>query len=373
MTTDLLLVDDNSNLRVGLAANLRNAGFSVVVAADGAEGVKLANEILPGLIVCDLKIPASDGLEIERILNTGQGTSGIPSIFLNGLLAPLTTSAGIKLGVEKPIEDADEGIELISRLQALLKRKDRIELLTRPDGIQLIENLRACLPLKTGHIFRTYLGVLLLSLQMIAKNQGSTDQYLNYARKSAFRLKIWLETLIWINDLELGRCPVSGEEVDIDYSFTGPIKELLEIWRDKQLKVEFQVNAGISIFTPAHNFTQVVCHLVDNACKFSPKGGSILIRLQSNGLDGSVFTIQDQGTGIPENRRESVFERHPQQPGQPGLPENRGMGLGLFMVRSFARNQSGEARILSTGTGCKLEMTLKNKPYRFNSSSMRRI
>ncbi len=365
--TDLLLVDDNVNFRLGLAANLRKAGFSVAVAADGAEGIKLANEIHPGLILCDLKMPSLDGMEIKRLLNEGKATQGIPFVFLSSLSAPAIKSKGLSIGVEETITKPVDIVELIARIQAILKRRERATLLARQEVRQLLDNLSTSLPIRTSHHFRTYMGVLLLSLEMIAKNQEPVDQYLDYARNSAYRMKTCMETLIWLNEFDLGRSPTSGEQVDIDYSLIVPIKEVLEIWHNKQLKVDFRVQDGLTIFTPARVFTQVVCHLVDNACKFSPEGGLVQVLLQANGSDGCTMLITDQGPGIPAEMRETVFERSSQMAGSGGLPENHGMGLGLFMARSFARTQDGDVKIVQAAAGCKIQMTLTNKPYRFSS------
>ena len=364
---DLLLIDDNPNFRLGLAANLRKAGFSVAVAADGTEGIKLANEIHPGLILCDLKMPSPDGMEIKRILNEGKATEGIPFVFLSALSAPAIKSSGLSIGAEDYITKPVDIVELIARIQAILKRRERADLLARQEVRQLLDNLSTSLPIHTSHHFRTYLGVLLLSLEMIAKNQSPTDQYLEYARNSAYRMKIWMETLIWMNEYDLGRFPTVGEQVDLEYSFLIPIKEVFDIWHDKNLRLDFKLDNGLTIFTPARVFTQVVCHLVDNACKFSPAGGLVQVLLQANGSDGCTMLITDQGPGIPAEMRETVFERSSQMAGSGGLPENHGMGLGLFMARSFARTQDGDVKIVQAAAGCKIQMTLTNKPYRFSS------
>jgi two-component system sensor histidine kinase QseC len=104
-----------------------------------------------------------------------------------------------------------------------------------------------------------------------------------------------------------------------------------------------------------------VCHLIDNACKFSPQNGVIQVHLESNIFGGCILTIQDQGPGIPTSMREMVFERFYQISNEMELPENQGMGLGLYLVRSFARSRGGDVRFLDTFTGCCVEMTLRHK------------
>jgi signal transduction histidine kinase len=356
----ILLIDDNLNFGKGLAMNLRRAGFSVTVTADGSEGIKLASETHPELILCDLKMPAPDGMEIKRILNETSETANIPFVFLSALSAPAIKSSGLSIGAEDYIVKTVDIMELIARIQSILKRKERMDVAARNEVRHLLDNLSTSLPIHTSHHFRTYLGVLQLSLEMLEKNQGSSDQYLEFARTSAYRMKVWMETLIWLNELDLGRQAVRTEQVDLEFSFSMPIREVMDIWRDKKLQLDLHVDNELLIFAPARSFTLVVCHLVDNACKFSPDGGTVSISLYSNGTRGVRLTVEDQGPGIPVDKREEVFERFKQLPCEGGLPDNHGMGLGLYMAREFARSQEGEVVILDSDSGCKVLMSLKN-------------
>ena len=370
--TDLLLVDDKPNFRVGLAANLRSAGFSVVVAVEPGEGLKLAKEIQPGLILYDSNMAGTDGQGFERSLISGKANAAIPLQSLANVPDPAAINSGLSPISDDFMLQSLDFVELIAQTQALLKRKNYAEMLANPAGRQLMKNLAISLPASSSIFIRTCRDVLLHSLGMLANQQAPVDQYLDYARKSAYRLKVALETLGWMVEYDRAHYPSSGEQLDLDYSFYDPINEVFEIWHARQLKLNLRVNPGLTLFTPARVFSQVICHLLDNACKFSPPGGWVQVTLQANGPDDLLFTVQDQGPGIPADRREAVFDRFACLSGQPGQPENQGMGLGLFMARSFAKTQAGTVNVLSTATGCKVGMTLKNKPYRFNSNALHR-
>jgi signal transduction histidine kinase len=77
---------------------------------------------------------------------------------------------------------------------------------------------------------------------------------------------------------------------------------------------------------------------------------------------GNVITVEDEGPGIPKKIRKTVFDRFSQNNNDESPSENQGMGLGLFMAQSFARTQDGDVLILNETSGCKIQMTLKNKP-----------
>ncbi len=359
--TKLLLIDDSQYFLHGLAVSLRRAGYEVAVASNGEDGIKLARESRPELILCDVKMPAPNGMAVKRALNEDKGTASIPFIFLSALSTPTNTCQGLHAGADDYIAKPFDLDVLITRIQTALRRETQMEIRSKMEVQHLLENLESSLPIHTSHQFRTQFSILLLSLDMIRRKTDNTEKYLEYAVTSATRAKIMMDTLIWINEFDLGRFPTFGQQIDLETNFFLPVKQLFQIWEEKGLTLDLQVDDGIVVIAPKHSFLMAVCHLIDNACKFSPQNGVIQVHLESNIFGGCILTIQDQGPGIPTSMREMVFERFYQISNEMELPENQGMGLGLYLVRSFARSRGGDVRFLDTFTGCCVEMTLRHK------------
>lgn len=78
----VLVVDDHDDTRQGCAAFLERYGYRVVQAANGADGMRLARERSPDLILMDLGMPIMDGLTAARMLRQERETSGIPIVVL---------------------------------------------------------------------------------------------------------------------------------------------------------------------------------------------------------------------------------------------------------------------------------------------------
>jgi signal transduction histidine kinase len=89
-------------------------------------------------------------------------------------------------------------------------------------------------------------------------------------------------------------------------------------------------------------FEQVINNLLDNAVKFSPKGGVITLGLGQEDDGGIRLSIADQGVGIPPDERESVFDRFHQAHSDHHLS---GMGLGLYITREIIELHGGSIRI----------------------------
>jgi two-component system cell cycle response regulator DivK len=84
----ILVVEDNELNREMLTRRLVRRGFEVVQAVNGVEGVRLARELLPSLILMDMSLPAMDGWEATRMLKSDPATAHIPVIALTAHVMP---------------------------------------------------------------------------------------------------------------------------------------------------------------------------------------------------------------------------------------------------------------------------------------------
>jgi len=103
----VLIVDDSDKNRKLAVSVLSAAGFETLEAATGAEGVSLASERRPDVILMDIRLPDMDGTEAARTLGADDRTAGIPVVAMSAL--PLEGSggwieaAGFAGSIEKPI------------------------------------------------------------------------------------------------------------------------------------------------------------------------------------------------------------------------------------------------------------------------------
>lgn len=96
MQKEILVVDDDLISQNMLKAALAKAGYSVVTASNGMEGIKLAMERLPSLIVLDIMMPDIDGGEVASILRKDPKTRNIPIIFISVLISEEEEKSGDK-------------------------------------------------------------------------------------------------------------------------------------------------------------------------------------------------------------------------------------------------------------------------------------
>jgi DNA-binding response OmpR family regulator len=94
----ILLVEDDRFLRRACETSLRQRGFTVIAAADGEEGLRLARAEHPDLILLDLLMPKLSGVEVLRALKADVGTKAIPVLILSNSSREEDVSEVISLG-----------------------------------------------------------------------------------------------------------------------------------------------------------------------------------------------------------------------------------------------------------------------------------
>ncbi|MCH7828791.1 response regulator [Patescibacteria group bacterium] len=94
----ILIIEDDRFLKELITQKVRQAGYEVVGAMDGEEGLTLAGEELPNLILLDLILPTMDGFEVLRKLKEQEATKNIPVIILSNLGQKEDIDKGMQLG-----------------------------------------------------------------------------------------------------------------------------------------------------------------------------------------------------------------------------------------------------------------------------------
>jgi two-component system, cell cycle response regulator DivK len=106
--TRILYVEDNEDNVYMLSQRLRKHGFEVIVASDGEQGIEMAREKEPDLILMDLGLPSIDGWNAARLLKEAPDTSRIPIIALSAHTMPGDRERALAAGCDeydaKPID-----------------------------------------------------------------------------------------------------------------------------------------------------------------------------------------------------------------------------------------------------------------------------
>lgn len=123
----ILLIEDNQDIRENMAEILEMSNYKVLTAPDGKEGVAIALEQKPDLIVCDIMMPVLDGYGVIHMLQKNDYTRNIPFIFLTAKAERAEIRRGMELGADDYITKPFNGTELLNAIESRLHKADLLK------------------------------------------------------------------------------------------------------------------------------------------------------------------------------------------------------------------------------------------------------
>ena len=125
MSKRLLVVDDEPNLLVAVAACLRGEGYEVTTARGGREALVRLAETMPDLIVSDIRMPGMDGYTLARHIRSSARTALVPIVFLTAKDETADRIEGFRNGVDAYLTKPFEPDELVAVIKSILSRVER--------------------------------------------------------------------------------------------------------------------------------------------------------------------------------------------------------------------------------------------------------
>ncbi len=146
----ILVVEDNNDLAFGLRNNLEIEGYEVWVESNGKHGLDKARTAKPDLIILDLMLPGLDGFRFLRELRWGG--FDIPVLILTARGEEADKVQGLKLGADDYVTKPFGVLELIARVEALLRRSERFSgAAPAPDAVERIGDIEINQATRTVH------------------------------------------------------------------------------------------------------------------------------------------------------------------------------------------------------------------------------
>lgn len=130
----ILLVEDEKDLAFVLSETFKNEGFALLTARDGRAGLETARKRKPDLIVSDVMMPRMDGLEMLRELRR---ESSVPVLFLTARKDEADRVRGFDLGADDYLSKPFSMRELVCRVKAVLRRRERAARPARAGHVRL--------------------------------------------------------------------------------------------------------------------------------------------------------------------------------------------------------------------------------------------
>ncbi|HEY4733889.1 MAG: ATP-binding protein [Gemmatimonadaceae bacterium] len=379
---ELILVADDIPANVELLLDqLGSLGYDTITASDGPSAVAVAFDAHPDLCILDVAMPAGDlgvddrstGFEVCRRIKRDPRTARIPVIFVTALNDTSDRVRGIEAGGDDFLTKPHNRLVLGARVRSLLKLKaatDALEDSLRK--LRELEKVRDDLMKMIVHDLKTPLTSVLATLEMLS--DGDFGEVTIPQKAAIGDAETKSEDLLALIDdiLEVARI----EEANISLSLTpiapaALLAELVHEWghrfQQEQSTAAISVSDDAPVFTADRNLIKrVFSNLIQNAVTHSSHPIHLELGARRAG-QGVLFTVSDNGPGIPSEYHEIIFRKFGQVE-MPRTPRTRSSGLGLTFCKLVVERHGGRIWVKSTeGKGSSFYIELPSDPLAIES------
>jgi signal transduction histidine kinase len=192
-----------------------------------------------------------------------------------------------------------------------------------------------------SHELRTPLSVILGYVSFLRDESGPemTEQFDNVLQ-AAVHLRTLIQDMLNLRYVDAGTAMLTREQVDLVGLVRHMDLEQDETAAAKEQTVRMTLHDGsLPVLIDRDMMEVIIGNLLNNAVKFTPKGGQIEVKVQRQGRE-AWFRIKDSGIGVPEDQLERIFKRF-YQVESPLRRQHEGMGLGLSIAKELVELHDG--------------------------------
>lgn len=331
----ILVIEDDDLVRQTLVDILEINNFAVFTANNGTDGLAIARQRLPTLIITDVNMPGMTGFELLEVFRGDEVLRTIPVIVISAKVDRAATRRGMELGAADFITKPFTEDEVLHSISTRLEKK---ELLDELDAFAhtVAHDLNNPLAALTGRLE-------LLGMLVETASRDEIQEHLKQATKASFRLVSIVDELLVLAGVR--RQTVKRAPLDMAAIVAESLDRMDSFLRTQQATVKtpdsWPVAAGHAPW-----IIQVWVNYLSNAAKY---GGGVTppqITLGSTVTqDGRFvrFWVQDQGPGLDEAGRQQMFVPFTRI----SSVRAKGHGLGLSIVRRIVEKLGGQVGVES--------------------------
>ncbi len=399
----VLIVDDTPSKLMALSAIVSGMALEVVTANSGEQALRQLLKQDFAVILLDVNMPTMSGFETATLIRSRPRSAYTPIIFVTAEAdSEADRISGYALGavdfIYSPIipevlrAKVQVFVDLFNLQGQILLHNEQLESLValrtsalteevtknKEMVVQLIaqDKVKNELIQNVNHELRTPLTAIIGYVDMMIDDVDSDVEpelaaSLATVLRNSLRLQLFIESMMQVSKIEFGEVPLVISTIDIG-NLLGDVETTL-----KSTANNFGVEVTLRLDSPAsdllidgdvHQLEQVFLNLVNNALKFTPRGGKVTIVARHAHVDGGYVEVKvtDTGIGIPAEEFPNVFERlfRASTALDADIP---GFGIGLSLVRLIVLQHQGTITFDSTvGKWTVFTVTL---PIRYLSTS----
>ena len=347
--TQVLVIEDDGNIRDNTLELLEAEGYTAIGAENGLVGVASARAHLPDLIICDIMMPGLDGFDVLDELRQDPVTATIPFVFSTARADKSDMRRGMELGADDYLTKPFTQAELLKAIEARLAKQAALNKKFQ----KKLQDLRNNITLSLPHELRTPLTGILTGSAILQDDESlspnEVHDLMRIVHTSAQRLNRLVMNYLLYAELEIAQANPETVQALRQESYADAKSVIMTVALQKAQAVgrETDLNLELEEAMPRIEQThleKIVEELLDNAFKYSKAGAPVRV---TGAPDQNVFvlSVADHGRSMTARQIADVgafvqFERK--------IHEQQGSGLGLIIVKRLAELYGGELDIENT-------------------------
>lgn len=360
----ILNVDDYVPGRYARTRLLRQAGYQVMEAGSGKETLDAITLHNLDLILLDVNLPDMSGFDVCRLIRDNPRTEAMTILHISAssVLSQHQVS-GLNSGADAYLVEPIDPALLLATVNAFLRARRAEEGMRRSN-----EELR-WFAQRVGHDLNEPLRTITTYAQLLSRQPGlraESATAIDFMVRGAARMRLFLDALLQYSQASTSNHVV--QEIDCEVMLARAISSLDSAIRESGASVTCDTLPKIE---GSSLLEQVFQNLISNAIKYRKPGVAPQIHVSARYEDGAwLFSVSDNGIGIPAEFRERVFIAFQRLHGQ----EIPGTGLGLTLVRKVAEAHGGKVWVESEeGQGSVFWLRLPSpEPEKYTSQASSR-
>ena len=267
------------------------------------------------------------------------------------LTAVLVINALVLRTITRPIGELNEGISRMSKgdLSARVRVRGNNEFAglarafnSMSERLEQLDKSRSQFVSNASHELKTPLSTMKILIETLMyqdpPDPAMTKEFLNDANQEIDRLNRIVSDLLTLVNIDNGM-KLNLAELDIGALLQEQVKRLSPLARENGVELDCAVKEALEVNGDATKLQQVVYNIIDNAIKYTPRGGEVHCTLARSGRK-AVIRVSDTGVGIPAEDLPHIFDRF-YRVDKARSRETGGTGLGLSIVKQFVLLHGG--------------------------------
>jgi signal transduction histidine kinase/HPt (histidine-containing phosphotransfer) domain-containing protein len=347
----ILTIDDSDTIRSYLKSVLSPLGAKVEGAATGQEGLDRCADTQYDLILLDLILPDSDGIEVLQRIREKNSASAIVMLTGHGGIRSAITA--VQLGADGYLEKQEMTATARDHTEFLYALEQALDHRAGLTAQQQLEAMRADFYSMVTHDLRNPAGTVQAALEMLEEdNTGSLTpsqrELLSVARYAVSKMLHLINDYLDYAKIDAGYLRLDQKDVELRQVVEESARlSMLQARARRQTLTLDLPPEPVWAFADGERLRQVLDNLLSNASKYTREKGKLTVQLRVEG-DQAVFRVSDTGVGILPEQLPVLFTKYHRVPGE-ATRGIRGTGLGLLIVKEIVGAHGGSIHAESEG------------------------